>query len=427
MAELTATQRPNIPARLLGQFVDLLRSEAAQPEFLPFQPMTALMPLESMEKLSYGDPLFRMPQQSNIPITVDRQYLIDALGLASMAPSASRATTRLSNEAADRLVRMITRNPEATAPEVLEAAGQMLPMSRITTYHGSPYLFRQFDPARVGTGEGAQAYGVGAGYTAEARPVAESYRLLTAGRERQVTGDDAQDLASFAMVQGGTKDGAIKYLEKDVKEYKEKGWPDESYKQLYEDAIERLKTTEMRPEGYIYKGEIPDEILPSFLDWDKPLSQQSEEVRNALKRRVVDVVPQDKFDMGGNARLRDNRDGKVDPTSSQPWLMETTDASGTKFFGLSQKDVDRMFGAKDAKDLTGEQIYARLTQDQGSQQAASDYLNSIGVRGIRYLDQGSRGLSGMGTSNFIPFRPEDYRIQEINDIPIEQYMEQGLL
>jgi len=31
------------------------------------------------------------------------------------------------------------------------------------------------------------------------------------------------------------------------------------------------------------------------------------------------------------------------------------------------------------------------------------------------------------TSNFIPFRAEDYRIQEINDIPIEQYMEQGLL
>lgn len=126
MAELTATQRPNLPARLLGQFVDLLRSEAAQPEFLPFQPMTALMPLESMEKLSYGDPLFRMPQQSNIPMTVDRQYLMDALGFASMAPSASRATTRLSNEAADRLVRMITRNPEATAPQVFEETAMPL-------------------------------------------------------------------------------------------------------------------------------------------------------------------------------------------------------------------------------------------------------------------------------------------------------------
>jgi hypothetical protein len=417
MAELTATQRPNIPARLLGQFVDLLRSEAAQPEFLPFQPMTALMPLESMEKLSYGDPLFRMPQQSNIPMTVDRQYLIDALGLASMAPSASRATTKLSNEAADRLVRMITRNPEATAPQVLEAAGQMLPMSRITTYHGSPSLFREFDPTKVGTGEGAQAYGVGSGYTAEARPVAEEYaRNLTTQRLARDIDTDPQVRSGINLMQTAGS-GGIDNLENMLQT---------AYGYKPEQAKETVEKVRKAVGGYLYKGEIPDEILPSFLDWDKPLSQQSEEVRNALKRRVVNVVPQDKFDMGGNARLRDNRGGEVDPTSSQPWLLEATDASGTKFFGLTQKDVDRMFGAKDAKDLTGEQIYARLTQDQGSQQAASEYLNSIGVRGIRYLDQGSRS-EGKGTSNFIPFRPEDYRIQEINDMPIEQYMEQGLL
>jgi hypothetical protein len=106
--------------------------------------------------------------------------------------------------------------------------------------------------------------------------------------------------------------------------------------------------------------------------------------------------------------------------------LETYDASGTKAFGLTQKDVDRMFGAKDVKDLTGEQIYARLTQQMGSQQAASEFLDSIGIRGIRYLDQGSRG-EGKGTSNFVPFRSEDFKIQEINDIPIQQYIEQGLL
>jgi hypothetical protein len=425
MAELTATQRPNIPARLLGQFVDLLRSEAAQPEFLPFQPMTALMPLESMEKLSYGDPLFRMPQQSNIPMTVDRQYLIDALGLASMAPSASRATTKLSNEAADRLVRMITRNPEATAPQVLEAASQMLPMSRITTYHGSPSLFREFDPTKVGTGEGAQAYGVGAGYTAEARPVAEEYARILANRDvanenRLTPHANAKRLVELA--------GDPKYAADDIRFVLETN-PDNPQKELLSDTLSYIESGKyaepLQTSGYLYKGEIPDEILPSFLDWDKPLSQQSEEIRNALKRRVVNVVPQDKFDMGGNARLRDNRGGAVDPTSSQPWLLEATDASGTKFFGLTQKDVDRMFGAKDAKDLTGEQIYARLTQDQGSQQAASEYLNSIGVRGIRYLDQGSRG-EGKGTSNFIPFRPEDYRIQEINDRPVGEFFP-GLL
>jgi hypothetical protein len=379
--------------------------------------MTALIPTESLNKLSYGDPLFRMPTQSNIPITADRDYLAEVLGMAPMVPAASRGATRLTNEAADALVRAITRNPEATAPGVLEAAGQMLPIPRITAYHGSPYLFREFDPARVGTGEGAQAYGVGAGYTAEARPVAEYYgQQLSKNMARRDIDVDPQVRSAINLMETPGS-GGIDNLENMLQtayDYKP---------ETAKEVVEKVKKT---IGGYLYKGDIPDEILPSFLDWDKPLSQQSEEVRNALKRRVVDVVPQDKFDMGGNARLRDNRDGKVDPTSSQPWLLEATDASGTKFFGLTQKDVDRMFGAKDAKDLTGEQIYARLTQDQGSQQAASEYLNSIGVRGIRYLDQGSRS-EGKGTSNFIPFQPEDYRIQEINDTPIEQYMEQGLL
>ena len=31
----------------------------------------------------------------------------------------------------------------------------------IKAYHGSPYDFERFDPAKIGTGEGAQAYGHG--------------------------------------------------------------------------------------------------------------------------------------------------------------------------------------------------------------------------------------------------------------------------
>jgi hypothetical protein len=40
--------------------------------------------------------------------------------MAPAVPPAARATTRLSNQAADALVRAITRNPEATAPRVLQ-------------------------------------------------------------------------------------------------------------------------------------------------------------------------------------------------------------------------------------------------------------------------------------------------------------------
>jgi hypothetical protein len=136
MAELRAPEQN----RLLGQLARMLRTtegDIAAPEFLPrgldvmgLVRQLMLPSAETVEKLSYGDPLFRIPTQSNIPITADREYLAEVLGMAPAVPAASRATTRLSNEAADQLVRAITRNPEATAPQVLEAAGQMLPLSR---------------------------------------------------------------------------------------------------------------------------------------------------------------------------------------------------------------------------------------------------------------------------------------------------------
>ncbi len=350
-------------------------------------------------------------------LTAERfiQSAQEARALQDQAFGDPTRPTRVTDEAALRkLTDMIMGGPLGFAP-----AG-------ITAYHGSPYLFRQFDPAKVGAGEGAQAYGVGAGYTAEARPVAQRYAEILANRDttnqnRLNPHANAKRLVDLA--------GDPKYAADDVRFAIESN-PDNLQKELLSktlDYIESGKYAEpLQTSGYLYKGDIPDEILPKFLDWDKPLSQQSEDVINVLKRRVTDVQPTDKFDMGGNARLRDNRQGQYDKTSINPWVLETYDASGTKAFGLTQKDVDRMFGAKDVKDLTGEQIYARLTQQMGSQQAASEFLDSIGIRGIRYLDQGSRG-EGKGTSNFVPFRSEDFKIQEINDIPIQQYIEQGLL
>jgi hypothetical protein len=53
-------------------------------------------------------------------------------------------------------------------------------------------------------------------------------------------------------------------------------------------------------------------------------------------------------------------------------------------------------------------------------------MEKAGIKGIRYLDQSSR-VEGRGTSNFIPFSPDDYKIQEINDIPIDEWIRKGLL
>ncbi|WP_434127511.1 hypothetical protein, partial [Enterococcus faecium] len=50
----------------------------------------------------------------------------------------------------------------------------------ITAYHGSPHDFDKFSLDKIGTGEGAQAYGHGL-YFADAEDVARGYRDRIAG------------------------------------------------------------------------------------------------------------------------------------------------------------------------------------------------------------------------------------------------------
>lgn len=172
MADLRAPDQN----RLLGVLADLLRGREQTQAQIGSTGMGALMDLilpssRTVEKLSYGDPLFRVPQQSNIPITADKAYLAETL---ASVPMAGGATTKISNRAADELVRLISRNPEATAPAALEAAGQMVPLSRMfkpeqvkavlpdtkivdkagnpqLMYHGTKENFEKFSPGNRGS------------------------------------------------------------------------------------------------------------------------------------------------------------------------------------------------------------------------------------------------------------------------------------
>jgi hypothetical protein len=63
-------------------------------------------------------------------------------------------------------------------------------MQEIDVYHGSPHRFEEFDASKIGTGEGAQAYGHGI-YLAESPKVAEGYKKtvtqsMTTGAQRRL-------------------------------------------------------------------------------------------------------------------------------------------------------------------------------------------------------------------------------------------------
>jgi hypothetical protein len=303
----------------------------------------------------------------------------------------------------------------ASAMANAQRAGSLL--SPLTVFHGSPHKFSKFDASKIGTGEGAQAYGHGL-YFAEAPEVAEGYARNLANRDLANQGRlnahaNAQRLANLA--------GDPKYAADDVR-FVLSNEPNHPQKRLLQDTLMFLESGDfakpLQTKGSLYKVDIPDEKIAQMLDWDKPLGQQSDVVKRAVLGREI-----------------------VDPEL----LYKKSDEYLKKGDATSAEFVKRQaFALENDLKRTGEGWYQTLASQQmpstgdvrdnmqkGSA-AAAQALRDAGIPGIRYLDQGSRG-TGKGTSNFVVFPGEEskVRIMEINGKPVvideEELMRSGLL
>jgi hypothetical protein len=352
MAEMRASP---VKSKTLKRLADIVRmaEDQGQMEFLPFNPMT-LFPVSSttLENLAYGNLPMAIPSQSNIPITKTgrKQEVAELAGLLPMVPATSRGVTQGANYLGDVMTQAVTRNPQATSMRALDEISRMSPFPQITVYHGSPYLFRQLDPSKVGTGEGAQAYGHGAGYTAQVRDVAESYT------PRDYEYEDAlQNL--YKQAERRQDYGSMEVLESAMM-HKRPAELRQQFGAEAEDTINQIAALENQ--SYLYKGEIPDKILPKFLDWDLEISKQSKEVQDLAKK-----------------------------------------------LGLEPTDLGGDLVAKVGKDAAGSKV-----------------MEDAGIKGIKYYDGNSRNAQ-YGSQNYIPFSPEDFEIEEINDIPLSEFLNQG--
>lgn len=141
-----------------------------------------------------------------------------------------------------------------------EAAGR-----GIIAYHGSPHSFDRFDITKIGTGEGAQAYGHGL-YFAEAEDVAKNYRDRLA---RPEPGDMVGNAYDLVKVLG--EEEALKNL-KDI--------PGKAAADTIK-AIESGAYKKWKPKGSMYEVRINADPK-DFIDWDAALSNQNEKVRAVL-------------------------------------------------------------------------------------------------------------------------------------------------
>lgn len=236
-------------------------------------------------------------------------------------------------------------------------------------YHGTPHTVDKFDMSKVGTGEGAQAYGHGL-YFAENPGVASVYK--DALSTSQIVGADGKVIYSPPSKGDYSTAGSPEHRAMSALQYAH----DTQSSSPYAFARNVLRRTDdadaaeaaigllgkwqeagavPKPSGNLYKVDINADPA-HYLDWDKPLSQQTEQVQSALQSLPQSVVRK---------------------------------ATG---------GYDQFPGRVRYDQTTGAHVYQML----GGGPEATQALREAGVPGIKYKDAGSRAVDG-GTHNYVVF------------------------
>ncbi len=242
---------------------------------------------------------------------------------------------------------------ESAVPRATEAA---VPKG-IDVYHGSPHDFDRFDLSKIGTGEGAQAYGHGL-YFADNPDVAKAYAeaLPRVGNE-PFDGSNPLHAASMAIHESGSREGAIQQITDTMN--KPGFYGDQELHDFDNATLKILRDPAIEPPpmqiGRQYAARINADP-EHFLDWDRPLSEQSDFVRGALENHP------------------------------DPMIAGTFAKHGYEVGSAYNRVAQRLGGERE---LGSEGM--KYPVQYSDEAKASEALRRAGIPGIRYADQGSRG------------------------------------
>jgi hypothetical protein len=248
--------------------------------------------------------------------------------------------------------------------------------SGIRAYHGSPHSFDKFSMDAIGTGEGAQVYGHGL-YFAEAEDVARGYRDALAGRIEvqpvQIDGaryspptDQHQRVAAIIA-----KDGRRNAMAT-LRSLRDQDLLDAEQEKVWRQLLAETKGKDVQPlqGGSMYEVNI-NANPEDFLDWDAPLSEQSEKVRSAWGK-FLGTKQAARASEGMGGALLERRGQFENPT-------------GSDFLGAySEAAPHNPANPFDYKPKF------------------SNTLKRQGIPGIKYFDAASRGTDA-ATRNFVVF------------------------
>lgn len=322
----------------------------------------------------------------------------------------------------------------------------------MVAWHGSPHDFDQFSLHKIGTGEGAAAYGWGM-YFAGNKDVAQYYKETLAQRSKPELEVHVGEtpIQKWAEERGFDVDAARRVAarlqatslntEQTKADFEKAMTTDlgasEPYLTNFKEAALLTSllpsdnlTNRLPPQGKLYQVNLtPKE--DEYLDWDKPLSEQSEGVRKALGDRANERMPlldgktvketlsefSDIWPSIINVALKQN--GTIEaaltrldkalassPNADTPAIVDRINEKLRSSTLTFEQRPSRQSGAelyqsiaREAKDgikpLPGQQEAfdrGELKLPASPQEFASRYLFSIGIPGIRYLDGSSRNV-----------------------------------
>lgn len=223
-------------------------------------------------------------------------------------------------------------------------------------YHGSPYTFDHFDLGAIGTGEGNQAHGWGL-YFAQDKKIAENYKDILGANSGEVitgktkykinedgdwydenTGNIIDDITPLSMaltevLETGNSNKAIEHLQEFIKSKEGKTAQTViSQVKRAKEAIKLLKKNEFagHEQKTAFEVEIPEDN--ELIDEFKNINEQPRKVQAAIRKAWKEI--------------------------------------GYKSSALQY--------------MSGREFYKQLASELGGEKAASEKLNSLGVKGITY-------------------------------------------
>lgn len=242
---------------------------------------------EYLQDVSYGMPAFR---GGNVAtgglgtLTPDTRML-DVATLPFVGAGAAKAGQVGAKTLGKEIARQVETGTGLLGSNVLD------PRQYATAYHGSPYMFEQFDMNKLGTGIGQSLRGKGM-YFSDSPQIAEDY-----AKRLGIEKTSMSQLASDYLKQD-VPPSAIKMLH----DVATSSTPiEEAAKKVQYGSIDLrnqssdtltniISNFRESSKGITYKVDIPDKNIPKMLDWEKPLSEQSLQVQKSWEKLVPKLL-----------------------------------------------------------------------------------------------------------------------------------------